>query len=65
MNFPKEEHAKIHKQLHQAFDKLLADFIRHNPDKLPSKTTILELMEWSYIQTINPTKIEENQHGTE
>ena len=49
----KENHIKIHKELHESFDKLVADFIIHT-EKLPSKTTVWELMEWSYIQTIDP-----------
>ena len=51
----REEHIEIHKELHQNFDRLLADFIYHT-GKLPSKTTLMELMEWSYQQTINPTE---------
>ena len=50
-----EEHKIKHKQLHTAFDELMADFIRHT-DKLPSKTTLMELAKWSNEQTKNPTK---------
>jgi hypothetical protein len=45
-----EEHRKIHIELHKKLDELLADFINETK-KLPSKTTIMELMEWSYKQT--------------
>ena len=50
---PKEEHIERHIQLHKSLDELIADFIGHT-GKLPSKTTILELMQWSFEQTINP-----------
>lgn len=46
-----EEHRKRHVQLHKALDELVADFIGHNATALPSKTTILELMQWSNKQT--------------
>jgi len=49
-----EEHIERHKELHQALDELLADFIQHT-SALPSKTTVLELMQWSHAQTIDPT----------
>ena len=51
----KEEHKQIHIELHQAFDQLIADFISHT-NKFPSTTTLHELIEWSYEQTINPTE---------
>lgn len=51
----KKEHKKRHRELHQRFDELLADFIGHTK-KLPSETTLLEFMEWSYQQTKNPTE---------
>ena len=49
-------HIERHKELHNALDELLADFIKHNKDVLPSKTSILSLIEWSYKETLNPTK---------
>ena len=33
--------------LHQALDELLAGFLAEHPDKRPSTTTVLELLEWS------------------
>jgi len=50
----KEEHIAIHKELHDSFDRLLADFIGHT-EKLPGKTTIEELAEWSAGQITDPT----------
>jgi hypothetical protein len=44
-----EEHRKIHIKLHKELDELVADFI-NDTGKMPSKTSILELMKWSYEQ---------------
>lgn len=46
-------HLVRHVFLHCALDELIADFIAHT-DKLPSNTTLRELMEWSHKQTIEP-----------
>ncbi len=51
----REEHKARHQLLHRELDELLADFISHTK-ALPSKTTIMELVEWSHGQTINPTE---------
>ncbi len=48
-----QKHKQRHVELHQAFDELLADYIRATQD-LPSKTPILHLLEWSYKQTQEP-----------
>lgn len=50
-----EEHQKRHIELHRMLDELTADMIK-NTDKLPSETTVMELMKWSYEQTKNPTE---------
>lgn len=49
----REEHIKIHKELHRKLDQLVADFIGHNQG-LPSTATILDLMGWSQKQTTSP-----------
>jgi hypothetical protein len=51
-----EQHRERHKMLHEHFDELLADFLFHNRDKLklPSNTSVMELVEWSHRQTIEP-----------
>ena len=49
------EHKEIHVQLHKSLDELLADFLEQT-GKLLSQTTIMELIEWSYRQTQNPTE---------
>ena len=50
-----QEHAYRHVLLHEYFDELIADFIRHT-GKLPSRTTVLELMQWSAQQQVSPTE---------
>lgn len=50
----KEEHIECHKVLHKHFDRLLADFIDKTSKNL-SQTSVLDLVDWSYKQTINPT----------
>ncbi len=49
----KAEHIERHLYLHKALDELLADFIDCT-SRLPSKTSVIELIEWSHQQTINP-----------
>lgn len=52
-----KEHKARHKELHQALDELAADFITHNKGEeyLPSKVSVMRLMEWSHGQILNPT----------
>lgn len=52
-----EQHKKRHEQLHRKLDELCADFIQHT-GCLPSKTTVLELMHWSNMQTVKPTEVQ-------
>ncbi len=49
-----KEHKERHEFLHKCLDELAADWISYT-GKLPSKCTVMELMEWSHQQTINPT----------
>jgi len=53
-----EEHKKRHQELHKYFDELFADFIFHT-EQLPSKTTVMEFMQWSDKQCRNPTESSE------
>lgn len=54
----KEEHRQRHVALHHALDELLADFLQHHDfNKLPSNTTLVELMQWSHQQTIEPVDL--------
>lgn len=50
-----QDHKERHILLHKYFDELLADFIDHI-QKLPSETSIMELAQWSYNETIKPTE---------
>lgn len=49
----KTEHIERHELLHKHLDELIADFITHTGG-LPSKTTLMAFMHWSYQQTIEP-----------
>lgn len=51
------EHKARHAELHRALDELAADWMRHTGRRM-SSATVLELLEWSHTQTINPTEIE-------
>jgi len=50
-----EEHRLRHAELHQSLDELIADFLAQT-DALPNSTTLMELMNWSYGQTVRPTE---------
>lgn len=50
MGFGDKEHLQKHIELHHALDELVADFLTET-GKFPSKSTVIELMEWSYLQT--------------
>jgi len=50
-------HKERHRLLHRNLDELVADFINHT-HKLPSQTSILDLMKWSAAQMENPTESE-------
>lgn len=55
-------HKEVHIKLHESLDELVADFIRFNPDKRLLDTSIMDLMDlmdWSCSQTINPTESEQ------
>lgn len=42
-------------------DELMADFIGAT-GALPSETNLIELMEWSYAQTQNPTEQQDKEN---
>lgn len=52
-----KEHKERHEYLHKRLDELAADYMRHNPGKLLSTTTVMELVQWSYQQTQKPTPL--------
>ena len=49
----RKEHIQTHKGLHRILDLLVADFIA-TTERLPSETSVMELMSWSHKQTENP-----------
>jgi len=53
-----EEHKARHQLLHRNFDELVADWIGHTKE-LPSRSSIADLMRWSFEQTIKPDEPEE------
>lgn len=54
MTMTPQEHKDRHIALHRSLDELLADYITHT-GKLLNQTTAMDLIEWSYKQTQNPT----------
>jgi hypothetical protein len=53
LNSDFRNHQLWHRELHRQLGDLVADFIVCN-GKLPSKTTVMELMQWSAEQGKNP-----------
>jgi hypothetical protein len=49
-----EEHKARHQELHKYLDELVADWVTHTTC-LPSKSTVLDLIQWSAKQTEEPT----------
>ena len=47
-------HKERHKELHKAFDELVADCIGNVPGMLLSEWTVMQLIEWSSKQTDAP-----------
>lgn len=48
-----EKHKKRHLELHKSLDELVADMISHTK-LMPSETTVMQLIKWSYQQTLEP-----------
>jgi hypothetical protein len=64
----RDEHVARHRELHQRFDELLADYLRH--DRTHSiRNTIEDLMRWSHEQTQPATlehdHVDDYSHGGE
>jgi hypothetical protein len=57
----KEEHQRVHQDLHKSLDVLIADYIL-GTGKLPSQTSLMEFLEWSFEQTKNSTAITEDKN---
>lgn len=52
-----ENHHARHQLLHTHFDELLADYLTQHHAARPSNMKLMDLMQWSYQQTLNPTKV--------
>ena len=53
----REQHRARHEELHRMLDELVADWITHTGNR-PGGSTVLELVEWSAQQKIEPTEKE-------
>lgn len=49
-------HKEHHVELHAALDELVGDWLI-DTGKLPSKSSIAELMQWSHTQTLTPKDV--------
>lgn len=49
-----EQHRQRHKELHHALDELVADWLVET-EGLPSECSVMELLAWSYEQTVVPS----------
>ena len=52
-----EEHRQRHIELHGWLDELVADWLLQCRGAMPSSSTVMELMNWSKSQTLEPTTI--------
>lgn len=64
MRQTKEQHRRRHQILHRALDELAADWALHHTKlretgqiKLYTNSTIMELMQWSHKQTVEPDEL--------
>ena len=51
-----EEHRRRHVELHHHLDELVGDYLTWNRNKVPSNTTVMELIVWSHQQTLEPSE---------
>ena len=49
-----QQHLERHVKLHKMLDELVADWIAET-ESYPSKGTVMDLVAWSYEQTIDPS----------
>lgn len=50
-----DEHKQRHIELHRSLDELFADYMRHHKDQTEFlQMPLIELINWSYSQTIEP-----------
>ena len=55
-----DAHKKRHIELHRKLDELLRDAIQYG-GLFPSKATCLDLLRWSFEQTVEPSPVMEKQ----
>ena len=48
-------HKREHLKLHHSLDVLIGDWISQT-ENLPSRSSVMQLMEWSHQQTLEPTE---------
>jgi hypothetical protein len=51
----RDEHCTRHFLLHQSLDELIADYLVQHWGSRPSTVTVMELLEWSRAQCLEPT----------
>lgn len=56
-------HRAQHQRLHDSVDELLADYLRHHPNRQPEDITALQLLAWSGAQSATPDEPRENHNG--
>lgn len=60
----KEYHLALHAMLHNNLDALFADYIAHHRHiENITETSVMELLAWSYTQTINPQLAPDCSHS--
>ncbi|MBU0599120.1 hypothetical protein KKF61_09135 [Patescibacteria group bacterium] len=50
----KEEHIERHKELHKKLGELVADWLGGEPEHFLEDLTVLDLLDWSKQQTVEP-----------
>lgn len=50
-----EEHQIRHGAIHEIFEELWEDYVKHFPRAIPQSTTVGQLLAWSRRQVVEPT----------
>ena len=50
-----EQHKQRHIELHKSLDELVADWLIHNREAKPTTNTVMDLIQWSHAQTLEPS----------
>ena len=62
MKRTKEETKELHIQFHRSLDQLIACYIDET-EKTLTDTNLVEFIEWSYKQTLNPSCFKEDEES--